>query len=218
MEINSVISISRQFGSGGREIGHGLAEALGIPFYDSALITMAAEKSGMSKQVLESLDEKATSRFLYTTPTNVPAFGHPSTTIYNMPLSDTLFLTQYELIKKLADEGPCVFVGRCSDYILKEHPYHISIFIHASQEFRAQRIAEYENIKKEEALSRIAKYDRERRKYHDYYAAGTWGVASCYDLTLNSGKLGIELSIELIKQLISFTEQKRLSGESPKSP
>ena len=207
MGIKSVISISRQFGSGGREVGRKLAEELNLPFYDSALITLAAEKSGMSKQVLENLDEKATSRFLYTTPSSVPAFGHPSTSIYNMPLSDTLFLTQYEIIKQLADEGPSIFVGRCSDYILKDHPRHISLFIHAPEEIRAQRIAEYENISLEEALANISKYDKERKKYHDYYAAGTWGIACNYDLTINSGKLGIESSVELIKQFVVSSEK-----------
>ncbi len=209
MGINSVISISRQFGSGGREVGRKLAEELKVPFYDSALITLAAEKSGMSKQVLENLDERATSRFLYTPPSSVPAFGHPSTSIYNMPLSDTLFLTQYEIIKQLADEGPAIFVGRCSDYILKDHPFHISLFIHASEEVRAHRIAEYENISNEEALANISKYDKERKKYHDYYASGTWGIACNYDLTINSGKLSIELSVELIKEFIAFVEKSR---------
>ncbi len=207
MGIHSVISISRQFGSGGREIGQGLAQACGIPFYDSVLITMAAEKSGMSKQVLENLDEKAASRFLYTIPSSIPTLGHPTTAIYNMPLSDTLFLTQYEIIKQLSEKGPCVFVGRCSDYILKEHPHHLSIFIHAPEQVRAQRIAEYENIEIKEALSRIAKYDKERKKYHDYYAAGTWGNAFCYDLTINSSKLGIEGTVEMLKQFIENVEK-----------
>jgi cytidylate kinase len=206
MGTQMVVSISRQFGSGGRIIGKLLAEHLGIPFYDSALITMAAEKSGMSRQVLENLDEKAANRFLYTIPTGISTLGHTSTAIYNMPLSDTLFLTQYEIIKQLAQEGPCVIVGRCSDYILKEHPKHVSIFIQADEGFRANRIADYEHITKEEALSRIAKYDKERKKYHDYYAAGTWGNAAFYDLTVNSGRLGIEGSVELIERFIGMLD------------
>jgi CMP/dCMP kinase len=206
MGTQTVVSISRQFGSGGRLIGKDLAAALGIPFYDSALISMAAEKSGMSKQVLENLDEKAANRFLYTIPTGISTLGHATTAIYNMPLSDTLFLTQYEIIKQLAEQGPCVIVGRCSDYILKDHPHHVSIFIHADEEIRAKRIAEYEQITEEEAHSRISKYDKERKKYHDYYAAGTWGNAAFYDLTVNSGLLGIEKSVEIVQKFITLLE------------
>ena len=113
MKCNTVISISRQFGSGGRAIGKLIADKLEIPFYDSQIISMAAEKSGLSKQVLENLDEKAGNRFLYTIPSSIPTMGsHSPTAIYNMPLSDTLFLTEYEIIKQLADQGPCVIVGR----------------------------------------------------------------------------------------------------------
>lgn len=207
MDMHTVISISRQFGSGGREIGRLLAESCQIPFYDSALISMAAEKSGMSKQVLENLDEKAASRFLYTIPSSIPTLGHASTAVYNMPLSDTLFLTQYEIIKQLAQKGPCVIVGRCSDYILKDHPHHVSIFIHAPEDVRAKRIAGYEKIEIKEALSHISKYDKERKKYHDYYAAGTWGNAIYYDLTVNSADLGIEGTALFIKSFIERLEE-----------
>ncbi|MDD3822275.1 MAG: cytidylate kinase-like family protein [Sphaerochaetaceae bacterium] len=204
MGTKTVITISRQFGSGGREVGRMVAERLDIPFYDSILINMAAEKSGMSKQVLENLDEKAASRFLYTIPTSIPTLGHAATAVYNMPLSDTLFLTEYEIIKQLADSGPCVIVGRCSDYILKDHPDHLSVFIHAPEEARAKRIADYEHIETKEALSRISKYDKERRKYHDYYAAGTWGNAAFYDLTVNSSILGVAGTAGLI---VKFVEE-----------
>ncbi|MCK9287417.1 MAG: cytidylate kinase-like family protein [Sphaerochaetaceae bacterium] len=207
MGIHTVISISRQFGSGGREIGREVAAQLSIPFYDSALIRLAAEKSGMSEKVLENLDEKAANRFLYTMPSGISTLGHASTAIYNMPLSDTLFLTQYEIIKQLAAEGPCVIVGRCSDYILKENHNHISVFIHADESFRAERIAEYEKISKEDAMSRISKYDRERKKYHDYYAAGTWGIASFYDLTINSGLIGIQNSVRMVLKFVNLLEQ-----------
>jgi cytidylate kinase len=168
---------------------------------------MAAEKSGMSKQVLENLDEKAASRFLYTIPSSIPTLGHASTAVYNMPLSDTLFLTQYEIIKQLAQKGPCVIVGRCSDYILKDHPHHVSIFIHAPEDVRAKRIAGYEKIEIKEALSHISKYDKERKKYHDYYAAGTWGNATYYDLTINSADLGIEGTALFIKSFVERLEE-----------
>ncbi len=207
--MNSIISISRQFGSGGREIGKGLASFYDIPFYDSAIITLAAEKSGMNKEVLENLDEKASNRFLYTIPSGLPSLGQitPST-LYNMPLSDTLFLTEYEIIQQLANKGPCVIVGRCSDYVLKDFSNHISLFIHASESNRMKRISEYEKISEKEAESRLHKYDKERKKYHDYYAANTWGNAVFYDLTLNSGVLGIEGSIKVITSFIDLFEKR----------
>lgn len=212
--MHTVLSISRQFGSGGREIGRKVAEEFGIPFYDSALITMAAQKSGMSQQVLKNIDEKAANRFLYTIPTNVPTLGYAATAVYNIPLSDTLFLTQYEIIKQVANEGPCVIVGRCSDYILREHPHHVSIFIHAPEAMRAKRIAQYENIDEKEALSRIAKYDKERKKYHDYYAAGTWGNAAFYDLSFNSASAGIDGSVRLIKKFVELVEEQEATQAS----
>jgi cytidylate kinase len=203
MAFETVISLSRQFGSGGRAIGHLIADKLEIPYYDSALINLAAEKSGMSKQVLENLDEKAGNRFLYTVPSTLPNIGsHPSTSIYNMPLSDKLFLTEYEIIKKIAQEGAALIVGRCADYILKEMKNHVAVFIHAPEDFRAERVAEYENISVEKAKSELSKYDRQRRKYHDYYAAGTWGEATYYDLTINSATLGLEGTAEFISQFV----------------
>ena len=118
---------------------------------------MAAEESGMNKEVLENLDEKASNRFLYTIPTGLPSLGQitPST-LYSMPLSDTLFLTEYEIIQKLAKKGPCVIVGRCSDYVLKDFSNHLSVFIHAHEAQRAKRISEYENISEKEATSDLA--------------------------------------------------------------
>ncbi|MDC7245437.1 MAG: cytidylate kinase-like family protein [Sphaerochaetaceae bacterium] len=202
--MHTVITISRQFGSGGREIGRGLAEHFNIPFYDSVIITMAAEKSGMNKEVLENLDEKASNRFLYTLPSGLPNLGQLSTpALYNIPLSDTLFLTEYEIIQDLGKKGPCVIVGRCSDYILKDMEDHVSLFIHASEQYRTKRIAEYEQISEKEAASKISKYDKERKRYHDYYAANTWGDASFYDLTINSGLLGIEKCIKVISSFVS---------------
>jgi cytidylate kinase len=207
--MRTVISISRQFGSGGREIGKGLAEHFNIPFFDSAIITMAAEKSGMNKEVLENLDEKASNRFLYTLPSGLPNLGQvPTTALYNIPLSDTLFLTEYEIIQKLASQGACVIVGRCSDYVLKDVANHVSLFIHAPEEFRTARIANYEKISEKEAASRISKYDKERKKYHDYYAANTWGIAAFYDFTINSGLLGIDKSVEVIASFIDVVENR----------
>ncbi len=206
--MNTIITISRQAGSGGREIGKGLAETFNIPFYDKEIIAMAAEKSGMNKEIVENLDEKAANRFLYAVPSGLPSLGQAAATgMYTMPLSDTLFLAEYEIIKKLAEEGPCILVGRCSDYVLKDLPNHVSIFIHADKEFRAARIAEYESIGIKDAMNSLHKYDKERRRYHDYYAANSWGNAEYYDLTLNTGVIGIAKAIEIIASFVTIREK-----------
>ncbi len=205
--MNTIITISRQTGSGGREIGKGLADAFAIPFYDRVLIAMASEKSGMNEQIVENLDEKAANRFLYAVPSGLPTLGQAAATgMYTMPLSDTVFLTEYEIIRKLAEKGPCVFVGRCSDYVLKDVENHVSIFLHADKDFRAERIAQREEIEIKEAHSRIHRYDKERKRYHDYYAANTWGNAEFYDLTLNTGVIGIERAIEVISSYVTIRE------------
>ncbi len=206
--MNTIITISRQTGSGGREIGKGLADAFGIPFYDRAIIAMASKESGMNEEIIENLDEKAANRFLYAVPSGLPTLGQAAATgMYTMPLSDTLFLTEYEIIRKLAEKGPCVLVGRCSDYVLKDVENHIAVFLHADKDFRARRISEMEEIDLKEAESKIHKYDKERRRYHDYYAANTWGNPEFYDLTLNTGVLGIPKAVEVIASYISIRER-----------
>ena len=168
---------------------------------------MASEKSGMNEQIVENLDEKAANRFLYAVPSGLPTLGQAAATgMYTMPLSDTVFLTEYEIIRKLAEKGPCVFVGRCSDYVLKDVENHVSIFLHADKDFRAARIAHREEIEIKEAHSRIHRYDKERKRYHDYYAANTWGNAEFYDLTLNTGVIGIERAIEVISSYVTIRE------------
>ena len=137
-----VITISRQFGSGGHEVGERLARQLNVPFYDKALIAMAAKQSGLSEEVFAHADEKATSSLLYSMVMGNYSFGARVPGINEMPINDKLFIIQSDIIKKAAAEGPCVVIGRCADYILREHPNCLNVFIHANKETRDRRSIE----------------------------------------------------------------------------
>ena len=139
MANDTIITISRQYGSGGRFIGRKLAEALDIPFYDKELITMSAEESGMSKEIFEKADEKAANSLLYTLSMNAYLL-HGMAGVPDLPLNDKVFLVQSEVIRKLAAKGPCVIVGRCADYVLQENPNCVNVYIYSDMEDRVSRV------------------------------------------------------------------------------
>lgn len=195
--MNTIITIGRQFGSGGHEIGRLLAQKLGIPCYDKELIILAAQKSGMSCEVFSHVDETATNSFLYA----VSAGTIPGTTYQppqNLPLNDKLFITQTDIIRAKAKEGPCVFVGRCADSILKDITPVLNVFIRADLPFRIARIMEAENCSEKAATDMIAKADKKRAKYYNFYTQKRWGAADSYDLVLNNAKLGAEKAVSII--------------------
>ena len=128
-----VITIARQYGSGGHEVGEKVAKKLGLPFYDKALIAMATKKSGISEEVFVDADEKAASSLLYSMVMGSYAFGARVPSINEMPINDKLFIIQSDIIKKAAAEGPCVIIGRCADYILREHENCLNVFVHADK-------------------------------------------------------------------------------------
>ena len=195
--MNTIITIGRQFGSGGHEIGRLLAQMLGIPCYDKELIILAAQKAGMSPEVFSHVDETATNSFLYA----ISAGGYPGTDYQptsNLPLNDRLFIAQTEIIRTKADAGPCVFVGRCADFVLKDLSPVLSVFIRADMPFRSARIMEAENCSEKEALDMIAKADKKRAKYYNFYSQKRWGAIDSYDLVLNNAKLGAEKAAAII--------------------
>ena len=163
-----VITISRQYGSGGHEVGEKVAQKLNLPFYDKALIAMAAKKSGLSEEVFADADEKATSSLLYSMVMGSYAFGARVPGINEMPINDKLFVLQSDIIKKAAKEGPCVIIGRCADYALADYPNHLSLFICAPMDVRVQRVAERQNVSPEKARQLIAKTDKRRASYYEY--------------------------------------------------
>lgn len=199
MDKNLIICIGRQFGSGGREIGLGLAEKLGIPLYDKEILKKAAEKSGIVEELFEKADEKPTNSFLYSLSMGTHGQQAINFTNYNDYLTnDKLFLFQCNTIRELADKGSCIMIGRCADYILRSRKDTLSVFIHAPLELRIQRIARLRNIDEDAARALIKKTDRQRANYYNFYAEHDWGAADTYDITLNSGKFGIERSIEVL--------------------
>ncbi len=201
--MNTVITIGRQFGSGGRDIGEKLAVHYGIAFYDKDLLKRAAKESGICPELFENNDEKPTSSFLYNLVTDTYSFGYSSPYI-EMPLSHKVFLAQFDTIKKIAQEGPCVIVGRCADYALSDFKDRISIFIYAPLEDRIRRITEkYPDVNDPSKIKdMIVKTDKSRANYYNYYSSKKWGRADSYDLCVNSSILGIDGTVDLISDFI----------------
>ena len=191
-----VISIGRQFGSGGRIIGKALAEKLNIDYYDNELLVLAAKQNGWAPECFENNDEISNSIFGFAS--NILDNIGLGTFTNNMLSGDTLFQMQSETIKKLASEKSCIIVGRCSDYILRDNPNCVSIFLHASEEERAKRIANRMNISEEEALAKLVEADKKRASYYNFYSNKTWGESKTYDLSINVSKLGIEGTLNFI--------------------
>lgn len=206
MATKKIITISRQLASGGRHIGKKLADDLGIPFYDKELLALAAKESGLSQAAFENADEQPTNSFLYNLSINSQMLGGGYNDYSSILTNDKLFVIQSEVIRSVAAKGPCVIVGRCADYILSENPDLVSVFIYADPEYRAGRIVEYEKIAPNKAQSFIAKADKKRGNYYNYYTGHRWADANSYDLCVDAGKLGIDGATELIKAYLKIIE------------
>lgn len=195
--MNKIITITRQFGSGGREVGHKLAEMLGIKCYDRDLITMAAQKSGMSEETLHHVDEKAASSLLYTLVMGSNMY-HSTVDQFNVPINDKLFNLQSEIIKELAEKESCVVVGRCADYVLADHPHCIKVFVYADFDNRVQTVCRRQEVKEGEARDMIIKTDKRRANYYNYYTGHKWGRLENYDLSVSTDHIGVEGAAKLI--------------------
>lgn len=208
--MNTVITIGRQFGSGGREIGEILAKHFDIPYYDKELIIRVAKDSGFCQEIIESNDERPTSSFLYNLVMDTYSFGYNSSSFIDMPISHKIFLAQFDTIKSIADEGPCVIVGRCADYALAERDNVLKVFISANEECRIRRIKERhpEITSDSKARDMMIKKDKQRQSYYNYYASGKWGHSSTYDISVNSSVLGLEGTAKLLTQFIEDYESR----------
>lgn len=206
MKTTSVITIGRQYGSGGRSIGEKVAQELEIPFYDKELLERAANDSGICKELFENHDEKPTNSFLYSLVMDTYSFGYNSAAFAEMPMNHKVFLAQFEAIKKLAAEGPCVMVGRCADYALAEFKNCFSVYIHCDLEIRVRRIAKKYDMKDNKARDAIQKTDKSRSSYYNYYTNKRWGDADSYHLCVDSGKMGIDKTAECIIQALKIFE------------
>ena len=200
MDEHVIFTIGRQFGSGGRQIGKALASKLGIPFYDKELLALAAKDSGLSEALFHNADEKPTSSLLYSLVMGNYPMATGAIGFNEMPLNDQLFLIQSKTIKKVAEKGSCVIIGRCADYILRDNPNTISVFIHAGLEARIKRATEVYQAPKEKAEEVCLKADKTRANYYNYYSDQKWGMCRTYDLSLDSSLLGIEGCVEIIEQ------------------
>lgn len=208
--MNTIITIGRQFGSGGHEIGEKLAQHFGIKYYDKELLTRAAKESGFCEEMMQSHDERPTSSFLYNLVMDTYSFGYNSASFVDMPISHKVFLAQFDTIKKIADEGPCVIVGRCADYALSEYKNCLNIFIHAEEKCKIKRIMEKysEASTEQKAKDMMIKKDKQRQSYYNYYSSKKWGRADSYDLSINSSILGVEGTVKLLLQYIEDFEKK----------
>jgi Cytidylate kinase len=194
-----VITIGRQFGSGGREIGLRLAEALSVEFYDKQLVTLAAERSGVIPEVFENVDEKAASPWLYAA---VDVNG--ITTYIPTSSNDRLFELQSNLIKEVAAKGDCVIVGRCADYILRNEDIELyNLFVCAPMEIRIARKQAQEKLDENSTKALIKKTDKDRRAYYNYYTNKEWNSPESYDITVNSSRLGITETAILLSKIFA---------------
>ena len=199
-----VISIGRQLGSGGRQIGEKLASQFGIAFYDKELIQLASKESGLGKEFFEKSDEKKSRSFiggLLGLRTNISSEMFANNYLSN----ETFFKIQSDVIRQLAEEKSCVFLGRCADYILRDHPRCINLFICADTEDRIKRVAEIEHLTLEKAGDLIERTEKKRAEYYYYFSNKVWGAAGSYHLCINSSVLGIDGTVAFIRQ---FIEQK----------
>lgn len=198
MENNFIITIGRQLGSGGRQIGKLLSKKLDIPYYDKELITLASKQSGLVKEVFEEADEKK--RFTLTgglLGIKIPILdeGFSNNYLWN----ETLFKIQSDVIRNLAGEKSSIFVGRCADYILRDHPCSLNIFISAERNDRINRVEKYYEVNEKKAVEMIEKTDKKRAGYYNYYSNKQWGAAESYHLCINSSLLGIEATTDFIE-------------------
>ena len=194
-----VITIARQYGSGGREIGQRLSELLGIPLYDKELITEAASRGKLDESVLTLTDETSANSLLYTLALGSNAVGAAMRFGYKMPLNDKLFILQSEVIKEYAKAGSCIIIGRCADYVLRDEKNTLKIFIYGDLDHRKARVAErHPEIKTSQIVDVINKTDKRRASYYNFYTGNKWGKYDNYDMAINSSTLGIEGTAQVI--------------------
>lgn len=202
MTKNTIITIGRQFGSGGHEIGELLAKKLGIPFYDSNLVKMAAEELHITEEQAELEDEKKLMSIVSNY--NLAMGGYNdfmANAEFYAPVGRDLYAVQSAIIKKLAQKGSCVIVGRCADYVLKDYPGCINVFICASKEDRKNRVMDKYHLSERKAAEKMKKIDRERKYYYETYSGKEWGSIQSHQILMNSSLLGKEKNVEYLAAL-----------------
>lgn len=205
-----IITISREFGSGGRLVGEKLASRLGVEFYDKSIIQLAAERSGLSYKFIEQNEESFQSNFLFNIPAATSYTNFKTAAFFDTPINDKTFLAQTEVIRELA-KNSCVIIGRCADYILREDPSLIRIFIMSPFEDRVRRAIEEYGFPSEGAADRIRRIDKSRSNYYKYYTGQSWGNMHNYDLVINSSFTGILGTVSVI---LTALEEKGIESKT----
>lgn len=199
-----IVTISRQCGSGGRYIGEQLAKELGVPCYDEKLMDMVAKESGFALDFVEEKGERITGSLLF----NIASSLTYASNVFSgngMSLQDEIYFIQNRIIKELAEKEPCVIVGRCADYVLREREDCLNVFIHADDKSKLERAVKYYDMPEKDAPMILKKKDKARYNHYKYYTDLDWGMASNYDLCLNSGLLGIDGCVKVIKNILEQT-------------
>jgi cytidylate kinase len=192
------ITISRQYGSGGREVGQKLAAHYDIPFYDNELITRAAKESGFAEEAFAKAEDKATNSLLYSLAMGINVYGNQDFGFSGLSLDDRIFLAQSDVIRKVAQDGPCVIVGRCADYVLKERADVFNIFVQAALDFRLKRVVDEYGESEKKAGEIILKNDKRRSNYYNYHVGEKWTNLTNYDMVIRSDLMGIDKAVESI--------------------
>lgn len=206
--MNTIITIGRQFGSAGREIGEKVAKHFEIQCFDKELLSRAAKESGFCEEMIQNHDERPTNSFLYNLVMDTYSFGYNSSSFIDIPISHKIFLAQFDTVKKIASEGPCIIVGRCADYALTEYTNAVNLFIFSDLDSKIKRISGKYDLTDAKAKDMIVKKDKQRQSYYNYYSSKKWGRAESYDLAINSGVLGIDGTVNLIIQYIENFENR----------
>lgn len=202
MKDKFVITIGREFGSGGHEIAKRLADDLGVKLYDEELLDLAAKNSGLSTEILKEYDEKPTNSFLYSLSLGAYTYDNIISGVHSLPLVDKVHSAQARIIREIAEKESCIIVGRCANSILNGIDNLLTVFIYADIDFRAKRVMEFEKIPYEKAVELVKKSDKKRASYHNYFADNKWGEASSYDICVRS-EIGFDNVVHIIKYCIN---------------
>ena len=201
-----IITIGREYGSGGRQIGKALAERLGISYYDKEIITLAAQKSGLSHEFIENNEQRVRSGLVHSLAASAP-YHNGFFSVPYLPLSESIFISQAQVIRDIAEKESAVIVGRCADYILAGRENTINVFIHAPLEARVKRIMALHNLDEAAALKEISTSDKERGNHYFRYTDMKWGKAQNYDICLDTGVLGIEQCADIVVQIVENSKK-----------
>lgn len=203
--MKTIITIGRQYGSGGRQVGKKLAETYGIPYYDKEILKVAAKESGFCEELFENFDEKPTTSFLYSLVMDPYSLGYNSNS-FDLPLNHKVFLAAFDAIKSVAEKGPCVIVGRCADYALSDFDNVIKVFISGDTDFKVKRVMAMHDVDEAKAKEIMQRNDKQRSSYYNYYTSKKWGELKSYDLTINTAIVGEDGAVEIIKKAIEMKE------------